>query len=268
MININGAIRNVFVSQVYDDVPGLGVASCGHWIIKDHLLENRTRNDYLIIYCVGGSGVFVEGKKEYKIKQGMLFAAFPDIVHSYWCDENGWEIFFVHFGGDMAEKILGWTGLSVLNPVAKIGIRDELTEMFKQILSTAIDKKLNYEITAAGFLYQLLLQIKTCIVSTQVEKSKLQQAIDLKTNSIDEMAQCAEMSKFHFIREFKKATGITPGQYIIRRKITHAKELLLNKHLTVKEVAFKAGFKDPDYFSRAFKKHTGYKPERFRLISD
>ena len=40
------------------------------------------------------------------------------------------------------------------------------------------------------------------------------------------------------------------------------------RNITVKEVALKAGFKDPDYFSWAFKKHTGCKPEKFRLISD
>lgn len=268
MTKVSGSIKNVFVSQIYSDVPGLGVAGCGHWVVKDHVLENRTRQDYLIIYCTGGSGIYIEGKKEYKIRKGMLFAAFADIVHSYWCDEDGWEIWFVHFGGDMAERLLNWTGLSPFHPVVQIGIKNDLLTTFEQLLTTAIEKKLNYEITSAGFLYQLLLQVKTCIISTQIEKSGLQKAIDSGTDSIDQMAKYAGMSKFHFIREFKKTTGTTPGQYIMRRKITHAKELLLNRQSMVKEVAFKAGFNDADYFSKVFKKYTGYRPDEFRNISD
>lgn len=261
-------MKCIHVSQTYDGMPGLGIASCGHWKIENHFIENRTRKDYLIIYCTNGSGIYVEGKKEYKIGKGTLFAAFPDIPHSYQCDQQGWEIWFVHFGGEMADRLMEWTKLGMFNPVAQIGIRNELVAIFDQIVITAAQKKLNYEITTAGFLYQLLLKIKTCMISQQMEKAGLEMAINSRMDNIEKIARLAGMSKFHFIREFKKATGITPGKYIVHRKITLAKELLHNRKMTIKEIAFKVGFNDADYFSKAFKKYTGSKPKVFRLLSD
>jgi AraC-like DNA-binding protein len=268
MQKITGKINNYFVSQIYRDIPGLYLSSCGHWTVNDHLLQNRTRSDYLIIYCVNGSGIYIEGKKEYRIKKGMLFTAFPDIVHSYWCDEPGWEIWFSHFGGDMADKLLKWVGLNILNPVLQIGIKKELISTFSEILTATVEKKINCEIDTSWLLYKLLLQIKTCKISGTTKNSGLQQALDSRAQNIDEMAKCAGMSKYHFIKEFKKTVGITPWQYILQRKITVAKEQLHNRDKTIKQIAYETGFSNPDYFSTTFKKITGCKPGEFRNTLD
>jgi AraC-like DNA-binding protein len=265
---VGGNIKNYFASQIYGKIPGLGVSSCGHWKIRNHILQDRTREDFLVIYCVAGSGIYIEGKRKYKIKAGTLFAAFPDISHSYWCDEPGWEIWYAHFGGDIAGRLLDWAGLKVFNPIVQVGINNKLLATFGKIITTVVKKQLDCEIDAAWLLYRLLLQIRTCAASEQMRKNCLQQALDAHTDNIDEMAKIANMSKFHFIREFKKAVGITPWQYVIQRKITIAKELLHNHSKTIKQIAYEVGFSDPDYFSTIFKKRTGLKPQDFRGISD
>jgi len=268
MPRITGNIKNYFVSQIYRDVPGLCISSCGHWTLNDHILLDRVRSDYLVIYCVNGSGIYTEGKKEYRIKKGMLFAAFPDLVHNYRCDENGWEIWYSHFGGDMADSLLKWVGLNVLNPVIQIGIKKELIKTFSEIINVTVEKKINCEIDTAWLLYKLLLQIKTCKISGKMQNTGLQRALDSHAQSIDEMAKYAGMSKYHFIRRFKNEIGITPWQYILQRKITHAKELLHHKDKTIKEIAYETGFGNPDYFSTIFKKFTGCKPVDFRNTLD
>jgi AraC-like DNA-binding protein len=268
MPRITGHIKNFFVSQIYGEVPGVCVSSCGHWTVNDHILNPRIRSDYLIIYCVNGSGTYIEGNKEYKIKKGMLFAAFPDVAHSYWCDEQGWELWYSHFGGDIAGKLLKWSGLDLLNPVMHFGIKKDLINTFEQLINSAVEKKVNCETETSYLLYKLLLQIKTSKVSGGMKNIGMQQALDSKAENIDEMAKHAGMSKFHFIREFKKNIGITPWQYILQRKITRAKELLHNRDKTIKQIAYETGFRDPDYFSTTFRKFTGLKPGDFRNTLD
>ena len=72
------------------------------------------------------------------------------------------------------------------------------------------------------------------------------------------------LSKDHFIRLFKKETGIPPLQYINQRKIEKAQLILVTETLTVKEIAYNLAFEDYSYFNRLFKKITGVTPQQYR----
>ena len=58
--------------------------------------------------------------------------------------------------------------------------------------------------------------------------------------------------------------GVTPVNFIIRRKIEKAQLLLIAGELPVKEIAYLVGFEDFSYFSRVFKKTTGLTPNEYR----
>lgn len=69
----------------------------------------------------------------------------------------------------------------------------------------------------------------------------------------------------HFCRIFKKRFGLTPHQYLIEKRMEAAKSLLLHlRDIPVKDVGLMAGFEDPYYFSRLFKKCVGCSPSEFR----
>lgn len=61
---------------------------------------------------------------------------------------------------------------------------------------------------------------------------------------------------------FRRGIGITPGEYVQRRLIRAARELLHSEQLSVKETAARLGFCNPFYFSRVFKKITGCAPSK------
>jgi AraC family transcriptional regulator len=81
-----------------------------------------------------------------------------------------------------------------------------------------------------------------------------------------ELAGVASMSTFHFAREFKRATGSTPHQYLIRFRIERAKELLSRSEMSLVDVGFRAGFSHQSHFTRLFHKLTGTTPLSYRLM--
>ncbi len=81
---------------------------------------------------------------------------------------------------------------------------------------------------------------------------------------IEELCRIAHMSKSRFYRLFTDHTGMTPLQMIQEQRIRHAKHLLRSPDVNIKEVAYAAGFNDPNYFSRMFKKQEGMTPRQYR----
>jgi AraC family transcriptional regulator len=83
--------------------------------------------------------------------------------------------------------------------------------------------------------------------------------------SLEELAAVARRSPYHFARQFKKATGLPPHQYVILRRVERSKQLLHAKRgLSLAEVAAHAGFSDQSQFTHHFKRLVGVTPGQFR----
>ncbi|WP_165279994.1 AraC family transcriptional regulator [Paenibacillus protaetiae] len=82
--------------------------------------------------------------------------------------------------------------------------------------------------------------------------------------TIDELAAVALQSRYHFIRSFKAAVGLTPYQYVLRIRMEEAKRLLRQTAGTATEISFRLGFSAPSQFYRAFEKLVGVTPEQYR----
>jgi AraC family transcriptional regulator len=90
-------------------------------------------------------------------------------------------------------------------------------------------------------------------------EASLEQPIEL-----EELAQIAGMSRFHFCRLFKAAIGVTPHQFVIRRRVERAKQLLGKSGLSIAEVAVACGFANQDHLTRYFKREMRVTPGVFR----
>ena len=82
--------------------------------------------------------------------------------------------------------------------------------------------------------------------------------------SLNQIAEIAFFSPFHFHRVFKYATGETLNEYVTRRRIKKAALDLLHKHEAITAIAHQYGFGDISSFSRSFKKHFGVSPTQFK----
>jgi len=82
--------------------------------------------------------------------------------------------------------------------------------------------------------------------------------------SLDDLANVAGVSRFHFHRQFRKSVGVTPREYVLQARIERAKGLLTESDLTVGEVSGAVGFADQSHFSNIFRRLTAMTPRGFR----
>lgn len=85
--------------------------------------------------------------------------------------------------------------------------------------------------------------------------------------SIDDMAHAACISRFHFIRIFKDAKGVTPMQYVNGVRMEAGMRLLRESRLTIGEIANAVGYSDRAAFVRSFKRRNGVAPSTFKARS-
>jgi two-component system response regulator YesN len=82
--------------------------------------------------------------------------------------------------------------------------------------------------------------------------------------SLEDVAANVELTPTYFTKMFKEQTKLTFIDYVTDVRIEKSKELLLNTKLSLKEIAYEVGYKDPNYFSRVFKKWTNLSPKHYR----
>ena len=103
-----------------------------------------------------------------------------------------------------------------------------------------------------GYLYKRMVQAKLFIDAHYSEK------IDL-----DDIADEACFSKFHFIRLFRSLYGKTPHQYLTAVRMQHARTLL-ERNITVTDTCYKVGFESPASFTAAFRTHVKCSPSVYQ----
>ncbi|MBR9999132.1 MAG: helix-turn-helix transcriptional regulator, partial [Cyclobacteriaceae bacterium] len=77
---------------------------------------------------------------------------------------------------------------------------------------------------------------------------------------VSDLAGAMALSRVHLYRKIHRLTGKNISQFIRERRLQYARELLLKDVATVAEIAYRAGFTSPAYFSKCFHEYYGYPP--------
>jgi len=82
--------------------------------------------------------------------------------------------------------------------------------------------------------------------------------------TVAELAHECGLSSGYFARAFRQTTGVTPHQWLIRKTVERARQLLLRNGLGLADTALVCGFVDQSHFTRVFAKFEGDSPGRWR----
>lgn len=240
----------------------------------------RVLQEYQITYISRGRGWFLSestGRKRIPLKEGSIFILFPGEWHSYSPDmETGWCEYSIGFKGSRIDEIVRNGFVSREHPVLDVRLSDTLQGLFSEILHISLEQHSGYQQVLSGIIgnilgYALYLESNESLDVNYFEKN-IAQAKNLiqeeyATMTPQLVAQRLGLGYSNFRSMFKKYTGTSPAKYILSIKIFRAKEMLTYTNLTVKEVAFKVGIENNDYFSTLFKAETGVTPLAYREYS-
>lgn len=243
------------------------------------LYHNRERTQgcrqYVLIYCVHGSGWFSVQRKTYQVKPNHFFILPENTPHKYGSDpENPWTIYWVHFtghlSGDYCRYLIGRSAAPRF-----VIPSQQRTQLFEEMIRhAAMINNQDAVIYANNCLYNFLASFKNTIFAESDSHLKQTKTIDaciqlMKKNldknlNLYDIAGMMDLSISHLSALFKQNMHDSPYNYYIFLKIQRACYLLWNTPLNIKSIAAQLGYEDPYHFSRVFKNLMGLSPKQFR----
>lgn len=214
----------------------------------------------------GGSGIFVSNGKEYLTKRGSLFTFFPG-DHIIYYDElsSPWRYRWCSLVGP-AKAILQEVGITPSQPL------HQLTDLKSVILALdAVENSCKNDASASSLgviaIHEILAQLNSPEKIPSNKALLARNLIDSRnydSPTVNEISASLGINRSTLFRSFKKEYGYSIKQYLDRRRLEKAAELLLVSKESISAIGKSCGYHDPLYFSRAFSKAFGKSPRGYR----
>ncbi len=228
-----------------------------------------------ILYVDDGEGIVVCDFEEHPISRGDIFIINSDVFHGMHTDSY-LSFYYLIVDSDFCSS----NGLNMSSILFDTKIRDSWAiSMFGAILRTFTEKGNFYNAKVRAKVLDFLVYLceKYGMEISEHEKKGDKNFDNIRTAvvyirdhikeriTVDTLAQMSGMSKYHFIREFKRITHYTPVMYVNIVRIEMARRLIGTKNLSIGEISERCGFENVSYFTKTFKKYTGITPSELRV---
>ncbi|WP_227521980.1 AraC family transcriptional regulator [Bacillus solitudinis] len=249
-----------------------------------HKVGPQVHDYHLLHFVLGGKGTFTSNKETHRLGLGDSFFIFPRELVTYESDRSDpWYYTWVGFRGVYFETLLEAIDITPKSPIVRpLEENIALEPLFQKLYQVLEQQRPNCNLKANAFLRLIFadyFDIKgwhpTPIASNQLDdlQKKIEDVVRLLTLryfeplSIHTIADNLGYHRTYFSKMFKQHTGQSPSQLLLDIRMKKA-ESLLQKPLTVKQIASSVGYQDSLYFSKQFKKWTGLSPTEYRENSN
>lgn len=229
------------------------------------------KDNYLLLYIYHGKAKFFFKDKSTICSDGdfILYAPYEPQHHIYESNASG-EFYYVHFTTD-DERLLKLLEMKTSCPYHSVS-SSFIADIFEEMITELQYKEKGYKTVCLSLLERLFINVNRQInnISNSVTSSEISAVIQyinknyMINHSLDEYAKMCGLSKYHFLRQFKKFTLISPIKYRLLIRIRHAKERLINSCDSINKISEELGFSSSEHFSDIFKKQVGISPLFFR----
>jgi AraC family transcriptional regulator of arabinose operon len=243
--------------------------------------ERQSSVGQQIMFLTAGRGGGVYQGKSWTAGAQQAVVLDLRLPHKYFtADDDPWEMHYVRFEGSGVSALLTSLVASSGSPVLPYSSIPEMEAHFAALYQLSKEQPPGYD----ARIWHHLTGLVTLIVEGMRRGGWLSATAGLEqtaegvaralhylrghhqgTVSVEDLAAQAHMSRYHFTRLFKRATALTPMDYLEKFRIGRAKEMMLSQpDLRLNEIANAVGFADPAYFSRVFRKREGMSSKAYR----
>lgn len=242
-----------------------------HYVRRDHGSEQ-----HILIVCVAGRGVVRFGGRHWAVRQGNGILIPAGTPHEYFASGlDPWTLFWFHFLGRQAAGCGSALGLEAGRPSFFVPQTEWLVEAFEECHQYALGGYTDADLIGLSTSFLRLIGLcRNLQRSPNLRQREREDRIvhcvrSMRENlhrklSLKDLARTAGYSVPHFCMLFKRQVNCGPIEFFCRLRIQRACGALLRTELTVSEIAAQLGYGDPLYFSRLFRRRTGYAPTEYR----
>lgn len=247
------------------------VPRAGHMIGgPDHHIRREHFPGHELIYCLRGTGYArIEGVT-HRVGPGELAWINCHHPHEHGADRSDpWEVFWIRVEGPRLERMCTMLSANT-NPVFPVPSPEAIyRELFSLLENDAPDSAPRIHAAVARLLALICCarQRADTVVPLPAPLRKVIEQMKLfyfEPHTVAGLAAKAGMSPSHFSRQFKAAFGASPIDWLRRERVNQAKRRLGDTEDPIQWIAQAVGYHDRFFFSKDFKKLTGFTPSEYR----
>lgn len=250
------------------------IINCAGFFTSKHPFstdKTRGRLDYYLMYIISGELTMYNGDLPIEARTGNLIIYRANSRYSY--TYRGGEplsYFWVHFTGSEVEARLSEYSLDCFPTIHFTEAQNHIPHRFRTIFDAFPKQDSLRERELSALLERLLITASRSLITDGEKNIKLTNALryiganysaDIR---ISDLAATEHLSVSRFNYLFKEQMGMPPTKFILRLRMSCAKELLISTDLPVKQIGIMCGYTDPHFFSKVFKDFCGTSPAEYR----
>lgn len=243
---------------------------------EKYYTERDGRSGVQLIYTVSGKGRLIADNTEIRLLPGSAVIIRCDERHRYETVGASWHNLWLHFDGAGVkgyEEMINDGGYCAV----PISDKEDTESNLMMILTMSAKNDMLSSVLISDCISRVMTEILTqklsCALSSDSIGGKYPEIHSVlefihknygEAISIDDMTEKMNISKYHFIRVFKRQMGVTPYEYLTEYRINMAKILLRTTYKSVYETACDVGYKSKSNFISKFHLLTGVTPAQYR----
>ena len=263
----------LYLNQTYELLTGGYYIGNSSWNKKHTEIDNC----FKLYQLTDGEAFICDDNQFYKLQKNNLYFINGNKLIRQYCNHS-FSTQWLHF---IPKDLFIYQGLLslptvIMLPLESINFSDSIPDLEKLITSTSSS---SWEYSLNILRIQTLLQSITLNLFTQhpinllsdsFNTQKIEPAMRYMNQyykepiKLEQLASLCCMSPNYFHKVFRNTLNMTPANYVTLLRMNTALQLLTDKQLTIKNIAYELGFTDDAHFCRSFKKYYGIPPGEYQ----